>query len=559
MNNYNYALNQLITSAGSLGIGNVSNESKVRFIITNAGSNNSIRVRARLNNSTTWTVLVDLVGNVNQVIDVYTWDQLEVICTVYETTGAGVLIVANSFDETGGGSGSVTSVNGQQGDVVLTATSVGADPAGTAQTLFNTIGNKYVRTTRFAIISSGSSGTITIPANSEVVLDDFGGTVDAVVSQVSGGKPTLQSAKTASQTVVATSFDTSGNWVFTGTPSSYPVAILYRVRQTMTNFDSTSADIFGNSTVEQITKTDLNLGNVDNTSDLNKPISTATQTALDNKANLTNVQVFLSSGTWTKPAGARYIEMFCMAGGGGGGSGANVASGTAAAGGGGGAPGGVSFRAFDAASLPATLTVTVGAFGTGGATKTTDGAGNAGTAGGISSVGNNSEGLCVRAVQGGAGGAGATPGNTAAGAAGFGTMGITAAGVGATAGAAGTASSASTIGGAATSGASGGGISTTPAAFAGGTGNLNPHIGGSNVAGGAINSNGTNVTIPILGYTTGQAGGGGGSSITGNGGNAGTGLGYGFGGSGGGACLNTFSSGAGANGGPGVIIITTYF
>lgn len=33
------------------------------------------------------------------------------------------------------------------------------------------------------------------------------------------------------------------------------------------------------------TKSDIGLGNVDNTSDLNKPISTATQTALDNKQN----------------------------------------------------------------------------------------------------------------------------------------------------------------------------------------------------------------------------------------------------------------------------------
>lgn len=38
-----------------------------------------------------------------------------------------------------------------------------------------------------------------------------------------------------------------------------------------------------------LTKTDLNLGNVDNTSDLNKPISTATQTALDTKASATDL------------------------------------------------------------------------------------------------------------------------------------------------------------------------------------------------------------------------------------------------------------------------------
>ena len=37
------------------------------------------------------------------------------------------------------------------------------------------------------------------------------------------------------------------------------------------------------------TKNDIGLGNVDNTSDLNKPISTATQTALDAKATTTSV------------------------------------------------------------------------------------------------------------------------------------------------------------------------------------------------------------------------------------------------------------------------------
>ena len=116
------------------------------------------------------------------------------------------------------------------------------------------IGDKYVRTTRFAIISSGTSGTVTIPPNSEVVLDDFGGTVDAVVSQVSGGFPTLISAKSSSGTVIATSFNSAGNWAFTGTPSAYPVAILYRVRQKLLDFDSTASDIWGNSNVEQVTE-----------------------------------------------------------------------------------------------------------------------------------------------------------------------------------------------------------------------------------------------------------------------------------------------------------------
>ncbi len=48
------------------------------------------------------------------------------------------------------------------------------------------------------------------------------------------------------------------------------------------------------------TKTDIGLGNVDNTSDLNKPISTATQTALDLKENVANKATDLSSPDDTK-------------------------------------------------------------------------------------------------------------------------------------------------------------------------------------------------------------------------------------------------------------------
>ena len=53
--------------------------------------------------------------------------------------------------------------------------------------------------------------------------------------------------------------------------------------QTLTNKTLTSPVI---NTPTGITKSDVGLGNVDNTSDANKPVSTATQTALDLKANL---------------------------------------------------------------------------------------------------------------------------------------------------------------------------------------------------------------------------------------------------------------------------------
>lgn len=53
-----------------------------------------------------------------------------------------------------------------------------------------------------------------------------------------------------------------------------------------------------------VTKTDISLGNVDNTSDANKPVSTAQQTALDLKATIApRIQSVVSSATVT-PASA---------------------------------------------------------------------------------------------------------------------------------------------------------------------------------------------------------------------------------------------------------------
>jgi hypothetical protein len=67
--------------------------------------------------------------------------------------------------------------------------------------------------------------------------------------------------------------------------------------QTLTNKTLTSPAI---NTPTGITKSDVGLGNVDNTSDTNKPVSTATQTALDLKANLDSPTF---TGTVTLPTG----------------------------------------------------------------------------------------------------------------------------------------------------------------------------------------------------------------------------------------------------------------
>lgn len=111
------------------------------------------------------------------------------------------------------------------------------------------LGDIYVRSTRFEIISAGTSGTVTLPSNSSVILDDFGGTVDAIVTKVSGGRPLNEHALTAEGHVIATTFDASGNYSFTGTPAAYDVAVVYRVKQLIENYDSDANNIWGVSEV----------------------------------------------------------------------------------------------------------------------------------------------------------------------------------------------------------------------------------------------------------------------------------------------------------------------
>ena len=98
------------------------------------------------------------------------------------------------------------------------------------------------------------------------------------------------------------------------------------------------------------------------------------------------VDKFVASGTWTKPAWARRVRVVLISGGSGGGSGGLRGASVAVSGGGGGGPGGFCELEFSAADLPATVAVTVGAGGAGGVAQTTAGAdGLPGDLGGISS------------------------------------------------------------------------------------------------------------------------------------------------------------------------------
>jgi hypothetical protein len=283
-----------------------------------------------------------------------------------------------------------------------------------------------------------------------------------------------------------------------------------------------------------------------------------------------NVQTFggpSSSGTftWTKPVGAKWVEVLMIGAGGGGGSGARYATTSARYGGGGGGGGSVLFVRVHADDLASTETVTVGAGGQGGAATTTNAQpGTTGTSGTDSSFG-------PYFASGGPGGNRGTTSAAAAVGSRFVLAYAFAGSVGNGGAGSGAASSTLTYQYLVAPSGGGGGAS----ALASSTTDADGGAGGGKAAGtstllglisavsGGAGGIASSSTAPTNGVATsglaGGTGGGGGyykTAVIGTAG--GNGAFPGGGGGGGGASDNGFNSGAGGNGGNAFIVITTY-
>jgi hypothetical protein len=275
-------------------------------------------------------------------------------------------------------------------------------------------------------------------------------------------------------------------------------------------------------------------------------------------SGVVDVQVFSSSGTWTKPSGATTARVIAIGAGGGGGSGS--AGGTTTASrkcGGAGGGGGAYVDCVVSVSALASATVTVGTGGAGGASvgpwSGANLSGLPGSPGGLSSFG-----TLVRASGGGAGAGASNLGGTNAGGAGaFGQAASQDGGAG--------------FGGAQVGGSPGPSIAC-PGGGGGGSAQNSPFNGGTGGAGAWNVATATGGTAGVSGvavsgtaggngassgiYGPGSAGGGGGATMSGtNGGNGGDGGLYGAGGGGGGGGGTSGAGGAGANG---VVVVISY-
>jgi hypothetical protein len=175
---------------------------------------------------------------------------------------------------------SVNSVNGQTGTVVLTKSDIGLGnvdntsdankPVSTAtQTALNLKINASTLGAANGVATLGSDSKLTSSQLPDIAVVDYLGTVATESAML---------ALTGQKGDWCIRSDLSTVWVITGSPSSvigswtqlsYPTAPV--------------TSVAGKTGAVTLASSDVGLGNVDNTSDVNKPISTATQTALNGK------------------------------------------------------------------------------------------------------------------------------------------------------------------------------------------------------------------------------------------------------------------------------------
>lgn len=203
----------------------------------------------------------------------------------------------------GSGGGDVASVNGKTGTVVLNASDVGAAPTSHTQAI-STItglqsaldsGQTEIDNLSDVVATKASTADMTAALSGKASNEDL----DNVFTIATAAAPQTRtiSGKPLSADIVLNKVDVGLASVDNTSDANKPVST---AQQTALNLKANSADVVPNtrtvagkalSANVTLAKADVGLGNVDNTSDANKPVSTAQASAIAAKVGSPNSSV----------------------------------------------------------------------------------------------------------------------------------------------------------------------------------------------------------------------------------------------------------------------------
>jgi len=278
-NDLTYALDKTIREIGIISAnGLVKNEGKVRFIITGSASSNLIRITARIIGQEDWTQLVDLTGNVNQLVDVFTWDFLRVECIVYDATSDSVKLQASSFN-----SSAIGGIEVPGGEIISNFDTVSFTSSDSSITI---TGDPL--TGEIDFISSVAGGVTSVNTRTgDVVLDKTDVNLGNVDNTSDADKPISDDTQAALDLITDVNWTgdydngvtyTVGDGVMYNGASFRMIAAIGAAGYPPVAYPANWLQV-----TDYVSPNDIGLGNVDNTSDADKPISDDTQDALDLK------------------------------------------------------------------------------------------------------------------------------------------------------------------------------------------------------------------------------------------------------------------------------------
>lgn len=187
-----------------------------------------------------------------------------------------------------GQTGGVNTVNGQSGEVLLNTSEIPETPSAlyfTNLRVYNKVKSALIAGSNVSFTYNDANQTITIAASGNVL--SVNGQTGAVVldtDDIGEGVTNLYFTATRVRDAVLTGLSTATNAIILATDSV--LAAFGKLQAQITaNLSTLSGHISNTSNPHSVTKAQVGLSNVDNTSDANKPISSATQTALNAKEN----------------------------------------------------------------------------------------------------------------------------------------------------------------------------------------------------------------------------------------------------------------------------------